>query len=283
MNTRRDIYAEVTDRIISKLESGTIPWRKPWNAAPANYVSKKPYRGVNVWLLDSDYRSPYWLTFRQAKKLGGYIRKGEKGTQIVFWKILEEKLTDVETGEIKARRFPILKYYTVFNLEQCEGIDMEIAPVVEPIASAEEIIANYQNPPALMFGGNRASYNPAQDTVHMPVRETFKSPAEYYSTLFHEYIHSAGHSSRLNRESIKDVRFGSDTYSEEELVAEMGAAYLCGMSGTDLVAKTLENSAAYINHWRSKLSKDKRLIVRASCQAQKAADWIIGRRDGDAS
>jgi len=282
MNTGKDIYAEVTDKIISQLESGTIPWRKPWNAASANYVSKKPYRGVNVWLLDSDYRSPYWLTFRQAKKLGGYIRKGEKGTKVVFWKVLEKESTDGDTGKIETKRFPILRYYTVFNIEQCEGIDIEIAPI-EPIASAEKIIADYENPPVLMFGGNRASYNPAQDTVHMPVRETFKSPAEYYSTMFHEHIHSTGHSSRLNRESIKDMRFGSDTYSEEELIAEMGSSFLCAMSCTELIAKTLENSAAYIEHWRSRLDKDKRLIIKASSQAQKAADWIIGRRDIDAS
>ncbi len=249
---KRNVYAEVTAKIISQLEAGTIPWRKPWNAAPASYISKRPYRGVNVWLLDSDYRFPLWLTFQQAKKLGGYVKKGERGTQIIFWNWMEKESVDADTGEEKVKKFAILKCYTVFNVGQCEGIDVEIA-TIEPIASAEEIIANYENPPALKIGGDRATYNPKLDVIHIPAMETFESPAAYYSTLFHEHIHSTGHSSRLDRQCMMDIQFGSDEYSEEELIAEMGAAFLCSMSCTELIAKTIESSASYIDHWRSRL------------------------------
>ena len=219
----RDIYTEVTSRIVTQLEEGTIPWRKPWDAAPSNYVSRRSYRGINVWLLDGGYRSPYWLTYKQAKGIGGHVRRGERGTRIVFWKWVE--VTDPDTDEVE--RYPILRCYTVFNIEQCGGIDVETTPV-EPVASAEAIIDNYEGAPRVVVGGNRAAYSPSHDAVYMPAMDTFESPTGYYSTIFHEYVHSTGHGTRLDR--VQDTQSISDAYSVEELVAEMGAAYLCAAS-----------------------------------------------------
>jgi len=261
-----DIYAEVTGKITAKLREGTVPWHKPWSAAPSNYISRRPYRGVNVWLLDGDYESPYWLTYRQAMSIDGHVRRGEHGTRIIYWNWKEA--VDEDTDEVK--RYPILRCYTVFNVSQCDGIDVEVNNV-EPIASAEEIVCGYMDAPSLKVGGDRAAYSPSTDTVYMPAMGTFESSSGYYSTLYHEYVHSTGHSSRLDRSMNRDA------YSEEELIAEMGAAYLCAISDTELTA-TLDNSAAYMDYWLGRISEDKRLIVQISSKAQRAADWILGVR-----
>lgn len=275
----RDVYAEVTGRIINMLNSGTIPWRKPWNAAPTNYISRRPYRGVNIWLLDCDYASPYWLTYKQAKKAGGHVKRGERGTQIIYWNFIDRESTNDE-GEVEMRRIPLLRYYTVFNMEQCSDIKVD-TNAVEVVTPAEEVIDGYINvhdePPQLKYGGNVAAYIPMNDVVKIPHRDTFTSPAGYYSTMFHELVHSTGHKSRLNR--TLDTQFASSAYSNEELIAEMGAAYLCAISDTKLVANSIDNMAAYIGHWKSKLEEDKRLIVRISGQAQKAVDWVLGHRE----
>ena len=171
------------------------------------------------------------------------------------------------------RRIPLLRTYTVFNIDQCEGIEVDTIPVV---ASAEAIIRDYESPPRLEYGGSRASYVPSQDTIRMPHRGSFDSSAGYYSTLYHELVHSTGHSSRLGR--VLDTQYASDAYSNEELIAEMGAAYLSAASDTELVAKSLDNTSAYIQHWLSKLHADRRLIIHVSSRAQKAVDWIRTRR-----
>jgi len=280
MNKRRDTYTEVTGRIISLLEAGTVPWRQPWTATPMNYVSKRPYRGINVWLtLSQGYASPYWLTYRQAAVVGGHVKRGEKGTMVIFWKFIEKKSNE-EDDEVA--RIPFLRYYTLFNVEQCSGIDVP-AKKVEAIASAEVIVEGYKDAPKLEIGSPIASYSPTYDTVYMPVRESFNASEAYYSTLYHEYVHSTGHSKRLGRPGLVDVRYGSQTYSEEELLAEMGSAYLCSLSGMSLVAKTLENSASYIQHWLSKLRADKKFIVHVSSRAQKAVDYIMGSSYDDES
>ena len=267
----KDIYAEVTRSIITKLGEGTIPWRRPWTP-PTNYISRKPYSGINVWLLH-DGTSPYWLTYRQAMGLGGYVRRGERGTRIIYWRILDREVAN-GTGDMEVRRIPLLRYYTVFNLDQCDGIVDR--PPLEPVGSAEDIIHGYQNPPSLEYGGSRASYVPSSDAVHMPAMDAFQSSAAYYSTLFHELVHSTGHSSRLDR--VLGTQYASDAYSTEELVAEMGAAYLCATSSTELVAKSMDSMAAYIQHWIGKLEGDKYLVVRVSSSAQRAADWVQGVR-----
>jgi antirestriction protein ArdC len=269
MKTGRDVYTEVTQSIITKLEEGTVPWRKPWTP-PTNLVSMKPYRGINVWLLH-DGPTPWWLTYRQAQGLGGHVRKGERGTRIIFWRIVD-KGKDSEDDE-EVRRIPLLRYYTVFNIDQCAGLEVDTT-AVETVATAEDIISGYQDAPLVKWGGHRASYSPSQDTIHMPHIDSFETQSGYYSTILHELSHSTGHESRLGR--ILDTRFASDNYSTEELVAEMSSAYLCAASTTELVA--LDNAAAYISHWKSKLSEDNRLIFRVSTQGQKAADWIRGFR-----
>jgi antirestriction protein ArdC len=256
-----------------------VPWRKPWRArgGARNLVTGKPYRGINALTLGcTAYTSPWWVTYRQAKKLGGHVRKGEHGSLVVFWRwrVVEDK----ETGETKT--LPLLRYYTAFNAEQCEGLKVppiEDARPIEPIAEAERIAAGMPNPPRINHGGDKAYYSPIADHVQMPPRETFEKAPEYYSTLFHELTHSTGHPSRIGRNiGTAAAAFGSEPYSREELVAEMGAAFLCGEAG--IVSETLANSAAYIGGWLRALRNDKRLVVMAAAQAQKAADYVLGRQ-----
>jgi antirestriction protein ArdC len=276
-----NVYDVITSRILENLDKGVIPWRKPWvgGGAPKNFVSKKEYRGINVWLLSSGgFTSPYWLTFKQAGDAGGHIRKGEHGSPCIFWKFRDAK----EDDAAEDRPAPILRYYTVFNLSQCEGIadpDPVEAFPVDPIPAAEGIVTGYTGAPPVTHKGGRACYSPMIDTVSMPARESFPNQAEYYSTLFHEFGHSTGHESRLNRKGADAVAaFGGQSYSREELVAEMAAAYLCGTAGIENA--TLENSAAYIAGWRSHLKSDPKCVIIAAAQGQKAADWILGKREG---
>ena len=271
-------YEIVTQSIIKQLESGVAPWRKPWRTEmPANFISKKEYRGINIFLLASQgYGSRYWITYRQAQALGGNIKKGERGTKVVFWKFSEFSKENVETGEIEDRKSILIRYYTVFNLDQCEGIKSPAAkPVINPIEQCESIVEQMPNHPKFEQD-SRACYRPSSDTVGMPARSAFHSAEEYYSTLFHELTHSTGNPSRVGREGIMNHNpFGSEDYSKEELVAEMGAAMLCGVAGIE--SQTLDNSAAYLQSWINKLKSDTRLIVSAASQAQKAADYILAR------
>lgn len=271
-------YEIVTESIIKQLESGVAPWRRPWRTeTPANLVSRKEYRGINIFLLAfQGYGSRYWLTYRQAQALGGNVKKGERGSKVVFWKIDEYQKKNAETGEMEARKSILLRYYTVFNLEQCEGIKSpEPGPAIHPIEQCESIVRSMPNPPGFEQEA-QACYRPSTDTVGMPARSAFHSAEEYYSTLFHELTHSTGHPSRVGREGIMTHNpFGSDPYSKEELVAEMGAAMLCGVAG--IASRTLSNSAAYLDSWIKRLRSDSRLVVSAASQAQKAADYILAR------
>lgn len=282
------VYDIINLRIIELLEKGTVPWRKPWNAEsnmPKNLVSKKEYQGVNVFLLSSmSYGSPYWLTFNQAKEKGGHIRKGEKSTPVIFWKMLDKVTTDASEEESKNEKMPLLRYYSVFNVEQCEGIDVpepeEKVHVFNPIERAEEIISKMPLRPDIQYGGNRAYYRPSSDTITLPPRHTFELPEEFYNTYFHELSHATGHETRLARKSVMETTaFGSNEYSKEELVAEMGAAFLCGHCGIE--QQTLENSAAYIQGWLKALKDDRKLLVHAASQAQKSADYILNRKGDD--
>jgi len=279
-------YDVITDRVISKLETGTVPWCKPWHGKagmPKNLVSKKQYRGINVFLLHClGYESPYFVTFKQAKKLGGHVRKGEKGCPVVFWKQLEFKKEETENGQTvhKVKNVPMLRYYTVFNVSQCEDIEAPALNVPErdhsPIEKAEQIVRGMQNAPEIRHGHTGASYGPPEDVVRMPRPEVFKAGNAYYATLFHELTHSTGHSQRLDRKLDTELApFGSPDYSREELVAEMGAAFLCGEAG--ILETNIDQSAAYIDGWLRKLKNDRKLVVTAAAQAQKAADYILGR------
>jgi antirestriction protein ArdC len=271
-------YEIVTESIIKQLESGVAPWRKPWRTEPpANFVSKKEYRGINIFLLASQgYGSRYWVTYRQAQTLGGSVKKGQHGSKVVFWKINEYGKENKETGETENRKSILLRYYTVFNLEQCEGIKSpEPVQVIHPLEQCESIVRSMPNRPSFEQD-SRAFYRPSTDTVGMPARSAFDSAEKYYSTVFHELTHSTGHPSRIGREGIMEHNpFGSEDYSKEELVAEMGAAMLCGVAGVE--SRTLDNSASYLQSWINRLRSDSRLIVSAASQAQKAADYILAR------
>jgi antirestriction protein ArdC len=279
--SHHSVYQIVTDQIIKQLESGVAPWRRPWRTEPpCNLVSGKEYRGINPFLLaPQGYGSRYWLTFSQANKLGGHIRKGEKSSIVTFWNVGEEKIIRDEGGSERKSRPFLLRFYRVFNVEQTEGIAEKLglgkaSPRVPSLDQCERMVSAMPNPPA-REQSDRAWYRPSTDTVGMPSRSAFNSSEEFYSTLFHELTHSTGHASRLGREGIEQLNaFGSESYSKEELVAEMGAAMLCGVSG--IAPKTLENSAAYLRSWIDRLKSDARLIVSAASQAQKAADYIQG-------
>ncbi|MBL8879300.1 MAG: DUF1738 domain-containing protein [Phycisphaerales bacterium] len=283
-----DLYQTVTDRIVAMLEQGVAPWRSPILGRtsaghPYNLASGKPYRGVNVFLLAftawaKGYPSPHWLTFNQARQKGGVVKKGEQASMVVFWK--KHEIEDKETGE--AKTVPVLRYYSVFNTEQCDGVPAPGVPPFtpldfRPIEAAAAIVSGYSDAPAVTHVGSRAEYLPLSDAVRLPDPTRFVSAEEYYGTLFHEFAHSTGHSRRLNRGiDTKLAPFGSPDYSREELVAEMAAAFLCGQAGIEPV--TLENQAAYLQGWIRVLKGDKRLVITAAGAAQKAADWIRGER-----
>lgn len=282
-STKASVYEIITARILDALSKGTVPWRQTWTAErsaslPRNFDTKKPYRGINLIILwSAGYSSPDFLTFNQAKQLGGAVRKGEHGLPVVFWTVYDGNGIDPKTGKPE-KRF-VLRYYTVFHVSQCDGLNMPAAPAkapVDSIASCEAIVASYQDPPSVAHGGGRAFYAPASDHVQMPERASFSSQAEYYSTLFHELGHSTGAAKRIDRKGItKSDGFGGHLYSFEELVAECTAAFLCAEAG--ISTATLDNSAAYIANWAAKLKSEPRWIIEAAGQAAKAADMIMSR------
>jgi antirestriction protein ArdC len=270
-----DIYTAVTDRIISQLEQGIIPWNKPWTGLQSGAISGttgKPYSMLNQMLLS---KPGEYYTFNQIQKLGGKIRKGEKCSMVVFWKQLPIKEKDPETGETVEKVIPMLKYFNVFHVDQCEGIDPKTVelPDSDPATdeAADAIIADYILRSGITLeheAGDRAYYTPTFDKVVLPLREQFSGMEEYYSTAFHELTHSTGHTSRLNR-LTSTAHFGNQEYSKEELVAEIGAAALLNHVGIES-AKSFKNSTAYIQSWLRVLKNDKRMIVSASSQAAKA-------------
>lgn len=277
-------YDVINSRIMELLESGTVPWRKPWNAQsnyPKNLVSGKKYQGINVFMLScQEYSSPWWLTFKQVQDKGGHVVKGSKSTPIVFYKWIERKdnVEGADSEDSKNGKIPLLRYYNVFNVEQTEGVKVpepeETHNHFDPIVRAEEIVASMPLCPDIRHGGNRAYYSPSLDYIQLPPQHTFDSIEEYYNTMFHELSHATGHINRLGRKSILEASyFGSHEYSKEELVAEMGAAFLCGHC--DIEQKTIENSAAYIQGWLRALKNDKTLLIQAAAQAQKASNFIL--------
>lgn len=277
----------ITQNVIAMLEDGTAPWRKPWTAGsrPRNIVSNRPYTGINVFLTAAQgFESPFWMTFKQMKTLGGQLKDGAKSTAVIFYTTTEKE--DRETGKIK-KSF-ILRFYKVFNLEQTEGVRVPKGRVtetpvdVDPIEAAEAIWSGYADGPSLGFGGDSAHYVPALDAITLPPRSSFTGSPEYYSTLFHEAGHSTGHADRLNRwDDSHDHRFGCSDYGREELIAEMTAAFLAGEAG--IAQDTLPNSAAYLASWIRTLKGEPQLIVKAAAAAQKAADRILGRSATEAA
>lgn len=281
-----DIYSLVNDRIIEALENGKIAWRRPWNGRlPTNYDSGKEYRGVNILTLGiaellRGYSSPYWLTFRQAQKHSGHIKRGQKATYIVF---SEKKVKEVEKedGTKEQRIFHFVRSFPVFNWEQTDGVPKkEAALALDPdrnlIEVCDSVLSRMPNPPAYRESGSSACYIPKEDLVNLPPIERFKTTKGYVATKFHEYGHATGHESRLNRPGIMAVAaFGGEEYSFEELVAELTSAYLCARNG---INNTLENSSAYIQNWLKALKEDKTMLMKASGKAMQAVEYILGER-----
>lgn len=273
-----DVYSLVTNRIIELLEAGTIPWQKPWTSSgiPRNLLSKRPYRGINILLLNSlNYTNNLFLTWKQIKTIGGSVLKGEKGHIVIFTKMIE---TDEMTKNNKRKLKPLLRYYKVFNIEQCVDIPIELIPTLKapllPLYICEDVIANMQNKPVIKFDGDNAFYHPALDYINMPNIHKFNTIEEYHGVLFHELIHSTGHPNRLNRKEINEpIVFGSESYSIEELTAEMGSCFLKSHCGLNI--DNLANNAAYIQNWLELLRDDKRFIIQASTRAQKAVEYIL--------
>lgn len=262
----------ITQKIIKSLENGVIPWKKPWinREPPRNFITRKPYSGINVFLLSIlGYSSPDFLTRNQIKKLNGYVKSGEKPNIVMFYK-------DVNEGKEEEDPLFIPRYYRVYNIEQTMGIKYKKVDTLDNfnvIEAAEEIIKKYHDAPFIVHFENEAYYRPSDDTVNMPIKSKFVNDELYYHTLFHELIHSTGHENRLARPGIKNKnKYASIAYSKEELIAEMGATFLSNSAG--ILEQTIEDTTAYISGWLTKLKSDPRFIIYAAADAQKAADFI---------
>lgn len=274
----KNVYDMVTERILEQLEQGIIPWHKPWTGTAGAWSRStgRAYSLLNQWWLPAGE----YATFKQIQEAGGKVKKGEKGHQVVFWKL--QKIEEEVDGEKALKTIPILRYYTVFNINQCEGIEQkyhkdEVENHNEPIAELEAIKNDYLKRSGVKLAHkkqDRAYYQPAFDGIVLPLVEQFDSIEEYYSTAFHEMAHSTGHESRLNRLNTLAAK-GSNDYGKEELVAEITAAAVLNEAGIE-TAKTLKNSAAYIQSWRDAIRADNKLVVHASSKAQKAFEMIMG-------
>lgn len=281
-----NVYQMVTDRIVAQMEKGIIPWHQPWNGTgkALNYCTRKPYRGINTCLLS---REGEYLTFKQIQDLKGKLKKGAESEIVVFYQMCRGKEKDKNTGEEKEVVYPILRYYRVFHISDTEGIPSKITETTshpDPIEEAESAIFTYveNEKVSLKFINNkpsdRAYYRPSTDTVVVPMLEQYNIPQEYYSTTFHELVHSTSKEGRCNRQPDGPAFFGSESYSREELVAEIGAAMLCNRVGVE-VASTLKNSAGYLQSWLKALKNDNKMIVWAAGRAEKAAKYILGELD----
>lgn len=279
----KSVYEMVTDRIIEQLENNIIPWEKPWTGIRSgafNRISKKPYSLLNQMLLQHEGE---YATFKQWQDLGGHVRKGEHSEIVVFWKIqaIEEEKED---GTKEVKQIPLLRYYNLFHISQIDGVEplpKEELNDIEPIEKAEKVLHDYwtrENITVEHKAGDRAYYSPTFDLIHLPLFEQFKDANEYYSTAYHESIHSTMKESRCNREEDRKgklVAFGSEEYSKEELIAEIGSANLMNIMGIE-TNKSFRNSSAYIKNWLSVLQNDVKFIVSASSKAEKAVNYILG-------
>lgn len=290
---KQSIYEEITNRIVEALEGGVNPWVKPWNSQAGffrNAISNRPYRGVNVLLLNlvsmiRGHVDPRWITFKAALENGGCVKKGERGVQVVFWKFLKVKdevngenseatVLDADEADKKKRVIPFARYYTVFNVEQCEGLS------IPPLTVPEEFDPEAVNPlaeqilavPDIKHGGNTAAYTSALDLIRLPSRGDFNTLNEYYTTGYHETAHWTGHESRLNR--TKGKRYGDQAYAFEELVAEIAAAYLGAYTHVPFDGM---QHPEYVQSWLKVLKGDKMAIFTAAGQAQKACDFILAQ------
>jgi antirestriction protein ArdC len=288
--SRPDIYTSITNRIIEQLEQGTRPWLKPWNAThAAGRISRplrhnaQPYSGINVivlWMTAemSGFLSPFWLTFKQALELGGHVRKGEHGSQVVYASTFKKKETDDAGDEIE-QEIPFLKAYTVFCADQCEELPKHFYQLAEPpkeklerIEAIDQFVANTKA--EIRYGGSQAYYTLGDDRIQLPPFETFRDAESHAATIIHELTHWTRHPSRLNREDFGRKRWGDSGYAMEELVAEMGSAFLC--ADLCVTPEVREDHASYIEHWLKVLKDDKRAIFTAASHASKAAEYLHG-------
>jgi antirestriction protein ArdC len=284
----KDLFAEVTERIVADLEKGVRPWRQPWSNGRSGDVALPirangvRYRGINTVLLWAEamhkgFASPVWMTFKQAQLQGAHVRRGERGSMIVFSDSFERTETN-EAGEETERKVRVLKRYIVFNLEQIEGLPVDApAPLPAPRTPLERIEAAdafvRATGAVVEHGGNRAFYSPPRDMIQMPPLDDFDDKESYYGTLLHELIHWTRHKTRLDRD-LEQKKFGDKGYALEELVAELGAAFGCAELG--ITPDTREDHASYIQEWLSVLKEDNRVIFRAAAHAQRAADYLKG-------
>ena len=283
MSKQNKVLDAVVSQIIERIEeTGVLPWQRPWRASsqPMNMEYKNAYSGLNRWsCILAGHTSPFWLTFPQIKKFEGKVKKGEKHTKIMKVALIEKKRENEKTGEkeVYARWVQPVKYYKMWNLEQVEGIDSPeiIQDGTFEIEACEDISNGYDGAPSVLIGGTEASYAPENDVIKMPAKNSFTSPEEFYNTLFHEYAHSTGHSSRLNRRTLvqNDGSFESETYGKEELVAELTASMLCGHC--NIVKKVIDNSTAYISGWLNKMKAEPRMLMASAGQAEKAFKHIL--------
>lgn len=279
----KSVYEMVTDRIINQLENGIIPWEKPWagiRSGAYNRISKKPYSLINQMLLKHNGE---YASFKQWTELGGHVRKGEKSEIVVFWKIhpVEE---EQENGTKTVKQIPLLRYYNVFHISQVDGVEplpQDAIKDIEPIEKAESLLYDYWAREKITvehIADDKAYYSPSRDLIRLPLMEQFKSTNEYYSTAFHESVHSTMKETRCNRAEERKgklVAFGSDEYSKEELIAEIGSANLMNILGIE-TTKSFRNSSAYIQSWLSVLRNDVKFVVSASSKAEKAVKYILG-------
>lgn len=288
--SRQDVYTRVTERILADLEAGTRPWMKPWDASNAQdsiirplRVTGEPYKGMNVLLLwgemlDRGYRSPTWMTYRQSAELGGQVRKGEHGALVVYADRIKRTEHDDATGEDVEREIPFMKGYTVFNVEQIDGLpDRFYTPSAPPTPAFNRIAhadAFFQNTGArIRHGGSRAFYAMEPDYIQMPSTEAFKNAESYAATLAHELTHWTRHPTRLEREFGRK-QWGDEGYAKEELVAEIGSAFLC--ADLQITPEVMPDHAAYIASWLQAMKNDKRFIFTAAGHAQRAVDYLHG-------
>ena len=276
-----DLYQQITDRIIAELKKGTVPWHKPWSCTSGaiSRATGKPYSVLNQLLLP---QAGEYVTFKKAIEEGHPVKKGEKASMVCFFKFIDAE--DKDTGEKKT--VPLLKYYSVFHFSQCPGMKPRFAVSempesdLQPDKKAETILDGYISRSGVRLRkekSNRAYYSPALDTIVVPELNQYTELSVFYSTAFHEAVHSTGHPSRLNR--ITDVaQFGSESYSKEELTAELGASYLVNTAGLE-TNSSFQNSVAYLNNWLSVLKNDKRFIVSAAGQAEKAVQLILDGKE----
>ena len=298
---RKNLYKEITDRIIEALKEGVIPWNRPWNVInqfPKNLVTRKEYSGINYFLLSiSKFQSCYWVTEKQVLQKHAEIKKGQKSTNVIFWRPFlgikkdgKGKPIVDKSGTPEHIKIGLLKFYEVYNVEQTT-IELEkvikrrniktpeeLKPIElimkEDVTTRCEKLIKMKDLPLIQFGGNRATYNPLTDSLQMPKKENFKSTEDFYATKFHELGHSTGHNSRLNRKDFAGCSFGTYNYSKEELVAEMSSAFLCGMARID--KETIENASAYVQSWIKVLKDDEKMLIQAAGLAKKVTEYILG-------